>query len=44
MPKKWLVKGGWLVVLEATTYVWAATIKEVLVCSREPTNTEKFLL
>ena len=38
----------WLVVLEVTTYtriyIWAAAIGEVLVCSREPTNVEKFLL
>ena len=29
-------------VLEATMHIWAAAIGEVLVCSREPTNAEKF--
>ena len=40
MPKRWLV-------LEATMYtkdIWIAAIGEVLVCSREPTNAEKFSL
>ena len=44
VPERWLVKKRWLVVLEATRYTWAAAIGEVLVCSREPTNTEKLLL
>ena len=43
MPKRWLVKRRWLVVLEAITYVykdiWAAALGEVLVCSRETANT-----
>ena len=37
------VPNRWLVVLEATTYTWAAAaIGEVLVCSREPSNAQKF--
>ena len=43
VPKRWLVKRRWLVVLEAITYVykdiWAAALGEVLVCSRETANT-----
>ena len=41
VPKRWLVKRRWLVVLEATGIykdLWAATIGEVLVCSREPAH------
>ena len=45
MPKRWLVKRRWLVILKATTYtymdIWAAAIVEVLACSREPTNDGK---
>ena len=48
VPKRWLKKRRWLVALEATRYtrmdIWAAAIGEVLVCSRESTNAEKFLL
>ena len=45
MLRRWLVERRWLVVLEVTTYkdIWAAAIREVLLCSREPTNAEKFL-
>ena len=38
------VKRRWLVVLEATMDMWVAAIGEVLVCSREPNNAEKFSL
>ena len=44
MSKRWLVKRKWLVVLEATTYTWAAAIGGVLVCKKEPANAEKFSL
>ena len=41
MPKRWLVKRRWLVVLRGYYVykdIWAAAIGEVLVCSREPIN------
>ena len=47
MPKRWLVKRRWLVVLEATRYTriyGEAAIGEVLVCSREPTNVGKIFV
>ena len=47
MPKRWLVKRRLLVVLEATCtriYIWAAAIQEVLVCSTEPTTSEKIFV
>ena len=44
MPKRWLGKRRWVVVLEATRYTWSAAIGEVLVCSREPTNIGKILI
>ena len=48
MPKRWLVKRRLLVVFEATMYtriyVWAAAIREVLVCSTEPTNVRKIFI
>ena len=34
MPKRWLVKSRWLVVLEVTMNTEAAATREVLVCGR----------
>ena len=46
MPKRWLVKRRLLVVLRGHVYldIWAAAIREVFVCSTEPTNIRKIFV
>ena len=45
VPKRLLMKRRWLVVLyNVYKDIWAAAIREVLVCNTEPTNVGKIFV